>query len=198
MIVIQSHNHTPDSALALIRSERAYIHPNQSYIEQLEVYHESGCDASSAAQKWTQRQAELADTKRKTRMNPVFFFAHARLRLLNWIHRKVRWSPPEENGYERVRTVETDTWSCWVGLGWRFRTVLCTGDTVRVCEEGLLLAKIPVEFMHSSGNYTKICKGFMGGKVVSITTRHPNFRISTVPDKRPLKLLKSSSLRETA
>lgn len=90
MIVIQSHNHTPDSALALIRSERAYIHPNQSYIEQLEVYHESGCDASSAAQKWTQRQAELADTKRKTRMNPVFFFAHARLRLLNWIHRKVR------------------------------------------------------------------------------------------------------------
>ena len=90
MIVIQSHNHTPDSALALIRSERAYIHPNQSYIEQLEVYHEFGCDASSAAQKWTQRQAELADTKRKTRMNPVFFFAHARLRLLNWIHRKVR------------------------------------------------------------------------------------------------------------
>lgn len=109
MTVIQSHNHTPESALALIRSRRAYVRPNRSYIEQLGMYHEFGCDASLAAQKWTQRQAELADMNGKARRNPAFFIAYAGPRLLGWIHRKVRRPPSERNRHERVKAVESDS-----------------------------------------------------------------------------------------
>lgn len=107
MAVIKSQNHTPESALALIRSQRAHIHPNSSYIEQLEFYHKFGCDALLATQKWTDRQEKLADMNGKARRNPVFFAIHAGPRLMNWIHRKARRPSSGENRHERVRAAES-------------------------------------------------------------------------------------------